>query len=134
LDDPSVANVGAFPFSDELPAFVFVGAIVVCGFVKVDSVSPTASVIASPSVGFMLEGSLVSEFSTIFATQSASSYIIHVKSKSINIIPAFVLLAKSGFETAAEAGGRVNWLTCFFVEYAFQIIQYSPSNVKMRCC
>jgi len=53
LDVTAVSDVGAGPLSDELPATVFVSASAVCGFVKVEDNSPTASVSASPAVDFM---------------------------------------------------------------------------------
>jgi hypothetical protein len=49
----AVSDVGAGPLSDELPATVFVSASVVCGVVKVEGNSPTASVPASPVVDFL---------------------------------------------------------------------------------
>jgi hypothetical protein len=52
FDVTAASDVGAFIFSDELPAPVLAGTSVVCG-VKVESMSNTASVPAPPSVDFM---------------------------------------------------------------------------------
>lgn len=71
-----------------------------CDFVKVDCVSPTASVPASTTVCFCTVGSVLSELQMVCVTGCASSFI-----QFCIFIPMSILLFATGSESADDAVG-----------------------------